>query len=114
MQTNDVKPSFFDLNYPETINLSELKNIFKSKNENIKLITKEGLTILNGNDNTTRSQMDEKEKEEGNYIDIKTESSDDTISNNENKWGLTTQLYIGSITIVGLFILFRAMQKSKH
>lgn len=114
MQTNDVKPRFFDLNYPETINLSDLKNIFKSKNENIKLITKEGLTILNENDNTTRSHKNGKNENNDYNDDIKSESSDDTISNNENKWGLTTQLYIGSITIVGLFILFRAMQKSKQ
>ena len=28
-------------------------------------------------------------------------------------WDLVTQFYIGSITVVGLFIIFRVMQKSK-
>lgn len=107
MQSNDVKPSFFDLNYPEPINLLEFKNLFKSKNENIKL-SKEGLSIFNEKYNISKSQMEDDD------IDIKSVSSDKTNSNNENNWGLTTHIYIGSITVIGLFILFRLVQKSKH
>jgi hypothetical protein len=30
-----------------------------------------------------------------------------------DNWDLITQFYLGSITVVGLFIIFRVMQKSK-
>lgn len=34
-------------------------------------------------------------------------------SNNNGQWDMITQFYIGSITVVGLFVVFRIMQKSK-
>lgn len=34
-------------------------------------------------------------------------------SGEPEKWDLVTQFYVGSITVVGLFIIFRVMQKSK-
>jgi hypothetical protein len=33
--------------------------------------------------------------------------------NNKPEWDMITQFYIGSITVVGLFVVFRIMQKSK-
>ena len=40
------------------------------------------------------------------------DSSGESSGNPEN-WDLITQFYLGSITVVGLFIIFRVMQKSK-
>ena len=34
-------------------------------------------------------------------------------NNNKPEWDMITQFYIGSITVVGLFVVFRIMQKSK-
>lgn len=33
--------------------------------------------------------------------------------NNNQKWDMITQIYMGSITVVGLFVIFRMLQKSK-
>jgi hypothetical protein len=34
-------------------------------------------------------------------------------NNDKPQWDMITQIYIGSITVVGLFVVFRIMQKTK-
>ena len=99
---NNIPP----ISFPQNINNNSTPN-YRNYNKYLLELTKtdnddyydEDPSINNYYINNTKINIKEKNKQ--------------IIMPNNKKWDALTQFYIGSLSIVGLYIIFKALQKSK-